>query len=278
MSKANINIFNDTLDFIKENKVLSDGVNYSIKKTRVVDKLIDNIEKTVKKGIVTISTSRTFQAAMLLKKKYPDKRIGVLNFASATNPGGGVEFGSSAQEESLCRCSTLYPVISHELFFSCYYLRNRMINNPLHSDTVIYSPDIIICKTDTDNPVRLKEEDFVKVDVLSCAAPNLRDIPSNKYNYRDGDNKACISDDELFDLHVKRGKAILDVALFNHIDVLVLGAFGCGAFRNDPRVVAKAYKELLKEYSKYFTEIEFAIYCNQYDLENYQVFKSIFFK
>lgn len=278
MSKANINIFNDTLDFIKENKVLYDGVNYSIKKTRVVDKPIDNIEKILKEGIVTISTSRTFQAAMLLKKKYPDKRIGVLNFASATNPGGGVEFGSSAQEESLCRCSTLYPVISHELFFSCYYLRNRMINNPLHSDTVIYSPDIIICKTDTDNPVRLKEEEFIKVDVLSCAAPNLRDIPSNKYNYHDGDSKACISDEELFDLHVKRGKAILDVALYNHIDVLVLGAFGCGAFRNDPRVVAKAYKVLLKEYSKYFTEIEFAIYCNQYDLENYQVFKSIFLK
>ena len=65
------------------------------------------------------------------------------------------------------------------------------------------------------------------------------------------------------------------MALKHHIDVLVLGAFGCGAFRNDPKIVAKAYKELLKEYSKYFVEIEFAIYCSTFDSENYEIFKSI---
>ena len=56
---------------------------------------------------------------------------------------------------------------------------------------------------------------------------------------------------------------------------LVLGAFGCGAFKNNPEVVAKAYKEVLKEFDGYFENIEFAIYCSKYDTQNYIIFKKV---
>ena len=274
MRYDNIKVFEDTLNYIKENTLLTESINYSIKKTRIYNSPPKEVNKISKAGKVSVTQSRTFEAAVRLSKNYPNKRIGVLNFASATTPGGGVTSGSSAQEESLCRCSTLYPVLNHEILLNAYYFRNIMLKNPLHDDTVIYTPDIVICKTDTISPVKLSEKDFVKVDVLSCAAPNLREYPTNKYNHSDGDH-IDIDDEKLYQIHLSRGKQILDVALFHNIDVLVLGAFGCGAFRNDPRIVAKAYKELLKEYSQYFEEIEFAIYCSKYDQENYEIFKSI---
>ncbi len=262
MSYQNIKVFEDTLLFIRENRTLSASINESMKHIGFHDSLPSNVEKKELEGIISITKHRSFEAAVKLRSKYPNTRIGVLNFASATTPGGGVEQGSSAQEESLCRCSTLYPVLNHEVFLNAYYFRNRMIKNSLHNDTVLYTPDIIICKSDTDKPKRLEEKDFVKVDVLSCAAPNLRETK--------------INDEELYKIHLSRGKAILEVALSHHINVLVLGAFGCGVFRNDPKIVAKAYKELLKEYSKYFTEIEFAIYCSKYDESNFIAFKNEF--
>ena len=274
MRYQNIKVFEDTLLFIKENRILSDSVNESMKHIKVYDYIPNHNNYIEKEGIISITKNRSFEAATKLRHKCHNSRIGVLNFASATSPGGGVNQGSSAQEESLCRCSTLYPVLNHEIFLNAYYMRNIMIKNPLHNDTVLYTPDIIICKSDNDKPTRLKEYEFVKIDVLSASAPNLRDIPSNRYNKDDG-NKTSINEEELYQIHLSRGKAILEVALANNIDVLVLGAFGCGAFRNDPRIVAKAYKELLKEYSKYFKEIEFAIYCSKYDSENYEIFKKI---
>ena len=268
MNQNNINIFNDTLNYIKEDKVLSDSSFASSKSTIIYkDKLVAD-KRNIKTGKITITTNRTFEAAIKLHKKYPNKRIAVLNFASATNPGGGVTSGSSAQEESLCRCSTLYPVLNSHYLFKNFYLPNRQEHNPLHNDVVIYSPEIIICKSDDGMYRRLNKEEFVKVDVISAAAPNLRERPTNT-----GYNAISILDKELYDIHISRGKQIIEIAMQNNADILVLGAFGCGAFKNNPSVVAEAYKELMKQYAKYFDEIEFAVYCREYDKENYYLFK-----
>ena len=81
-----------------------------------------------------------------------------------------------------------------------------------------------------------------------------------------------ISPSELNLLHRQRAKHILTVAAANEVNILVLGAFGCGAFANDPRVVADATFEALDEFIKYFDVVEFAIYCRKFETENYDAF------
>ena len=277
MDKVNIDIFNDTLSFIKKNKILSESVKVSIANTRFYSHhnypSIDGA--SFKDGMVFLSKKRTFQAAMDLHKRYPTKKIGVLNFASATTPGGGVVYGSNAQEESLCRLSTLYPVLNTLTLQNIYYIHNREEQNNIHDDAIIYTPDIVICKTDTIYPVyRLRNEDFVKVDILSCAAPNLGEKPKGKNS--EGSKFKMLTDDELYKVLLSRAKHIVHVALANGVDILVLGAFGCGAFKNNPEVVAKAFRKVTDEYAKFFEEIEFAIYDSILEDKNYDTFRRVF--
>ena len=228
--------------------------------------------KADKSGQIAVTKAKTFEAAIALAKKHPGKRIAVLNFASATNPGGGVKKGSSAQEECLCRCSTLYPSLTQDWIWRRFYQKNREMRDNLHTDACIYTPQVTICKTDEQYPERLEKEDWVTVDVISCAAPNLRTKPSNSYN-ADSSRPVRISCYDLRKLHVSRAKHILHIAAANNVDILVLGAFGCGAFCNDPDTVAMAYEEILPGYRKYFDKVEFAIYCRDYETENYDAFK-----
>ena len=85
-----------------------------------------------------------------------------------------------------------------------------------------------------------------------------------------------MNDAELFGYHVKRAIHMLTVAAAKQADILVLGAFGCGAFQNDPEVVAKAYKTAIAEFPKVFDSVEFAVYCSPGNERNYEAFKKIF--
>lgn len=87
---------------------------------------------------------------------------------------------------------------------------------------------------------------------------------------------ARITDDELLAIHEKRFTRILDIALTNNNDVVILGAFGCGAFENNPGVVATAAKNVVEKYIHAFRVIEFAVYCSPRDSHNYDVFSSVF--
>ena len=268
------NIFSDTQAFYRENAALVSAVQRSAADaTFYPPQDYPPIGRQASaSGLVTVSARKTFEAAMQLKKTYPGAKITVLNFASATNPGGGVRGGSGAQEESLCRCSTLYPTLDQRRMWDCYYQPNREAGDPLHTDACIYSPGVVICKTDDDYPVRLREADFVTVDVITCAAPNLRTDPANVHNPGEGD-AVCVSAQKLYKLHLRRAKHILHIAAAHETDVLVLGAFGCGAFRNDPQVVARAYADALREYARYFRQVDFAIYCREWETENYNIFR-----
>lgn len=267
-------IFRDTQQFYRTNRVLADAM----EKSRNASILYDAGEapafplEKCREGAVTITKSRTLEAAVRLSKAYPGKRIAVLNFASAVNPGGGVVHGSSAQEESLCRCSTLYPTLDRYSLWQKYYNVNRASGNVLHTDACIYTPGIVICKTDTEFPERMPQNEWVTVDVISCAAPNLRDMPSNQYNPENG-QAVAIPDKELQRLHEQRARCILSVAAAHGAQILVLGAFGCGAFRNDPKVVARAYANVLKDCRKYFDLVEFAVFCRDFETENYDAFR-----
>ena len=90
--------------------------------------------------------------------------------------------GSRAQEEAICRCSTLYPVLNTKENWSRFYKFHRDRHDAKYTDTCIYTHDILIIKSDTDIPRRLPEDNWCKVDVITCAAPNLRERPGNAMN------------------------------------------------------------------------------------------------
>ncbi len=269
-----IEVFNDTETRMKEGQ-LKEAVDYTIKNTDVFTEKRD-VEKRddAEPCKVTVTKNKTFQAAFELRKKYPDERICVHNFASATNPGGGVKRGSTAQEECLCRSSTLYPCLDTKMLWDSYYGFHRKLHDLRYTDKCIYTPDIVVFKDDSEVPKLLKEEDWIHVDVITCAAPNLREKPYNAMNPGEG-TSIKVTDRELLEIHKKRAHVILSAAVSKQVDVLVLGAFGCGAFCNNPEIVARAYREVIPEYRTCFREIEFAVYCTPRDMTNFYVFSRV---
>ena len=139
---------------------------------------------------IVVSTKRTFEAAA----GYAGQKVAVHNFASATNPGGGVTRGSSAQEECLCRCSGLYFCLSVPEMMKGFYYPHRNAKNPINNADFIYTPDVPVFKTDTNTPRLMDEKDWYDVDVITCAAPNLRERPSNRFNQGNGDRAVKVSD------------------------------------------------------------------------------------
>jgi uncharacterized protein (TIGR02452 family) len=156
------------------------------------------------------------------------------------------------------------------------YIPHRKAGNPLYNDDCIYTPGVTVCKSDISSPERLDKDDWYQVDVLTCAAPNLRRIPSNSMNPFAGDTVADISEDGLLKLHIQRVERIFRVAAKNGAEVLILGAFGCGAFRNPPEIVAKAFKAVQEKYESYFEVIEYAVFCGRHETLNYDTFVEIF--
>ena len=104
-----VEIFEDTMEWIKSDTDLSDSVKKAKANTQVYyenDYPVFDSSKEQNEEIV-ITKNRSFQAAMDLVKENPNAKVAVLNFANAFHAGGGVTRGASAQEECLCRCSTL---------------------------------------------------------------------------------------------------------------------------------------------------------------------------
>ncbi len=271
----NRNIFKDTERMCKTDAELSDATKVSVANQRFIAEAEDiptpelNIYR--KKANVVVSKKRTYEAAMA----YKGNHVAVHNFASATNPGGGVVNGAGAQEECLCRCSNLYFCLNTPDMWGMFYTPHRAAHDPIHNDDIIYTPDIVVFKTDTDRPELMERDDWYIVDVITCAAPNLREKPSNRYNSGDGTRAVTLSNRELQVIHEKRLRRILDSAVMNHADTVILGAFGCGAFCNEPQVVATAAANVVRDYMYAFKNIEFAVYCRPSDDSNYRVFNSV---
>lgn len=257
-----IEIFQDTINKIHQNRTIFESCEYSKANTKLINIHEDLNKKTPnKKGEIIVVNDRTFHSCMNEKGK-----IGVLNFASATTPGGGVVRGSNAQEECLCRCSTLYPCLNQEKFQEEFYIYHRELKDVFYDDLMLYTKDVLIFKTDTNFPEMLDEKYWEKVDVITSAAPNLRNIEHPDI-------------DSLKEILYKRIKKILVLGIQNDIEVFVLGAFGCGAFRNPPEIVSNIFHQLLikENYKCYFDKIIFAVYgIPNKDIHNYEVFSKTF--
>ncbi len=277
-----IQVFKDTMKWCKNNAGLKEAVRNSVASQRVYlegEEIIPITEaiKYDKDANIIVSKKRSFEAA----GAYGGQKVALLNFASATNPGGGVERGSSAQEECLCRCSTLYPCISDGAVRGIFHSKHRAMlksgeMDALYNDDCVYTPGVVVFKTDTSMPEIMPENDWYMVDVITCAAPNLREKPSNSMNPGSGYRSIRIKNSELRQLHAKRTGRILDIAKANGAEVVILGAFGCGAFQNPPETVAAGIYEAVKLHIRDFSTIEFAVFCTPRDTANYDAFKRQF--
>lgn len=274
--KRYIEIFRDSVELMNNNSRLIQTIDNSIKCQKLYlekDYIVVPEDKDMKCKTV-VSTKRSFEAASAYARA--GKKVAVLNFASATNPGGGVTHGSSAQEECLCRCSTLYPCLDIDMMWQQFYKPHRIARNPLYNDDCLYTPGVVVFKSDVSFPERMEAKDWYQVDVITCAAPNLREMPSNMMNPFAGNDSSDIADDNLYGIHLQRLEHVFSVAAANGAEVLILGAFGCGAFCNPPKVVAKAFKTIQDKYASYFDTIEYAVFCRGYETQNYDVFCDVF--
>ncbi|MEV0637351.1 TIGR02452 family protein [Streptomyces sp. NPDC050619] len=154
--------------------------------------------------------------------------VGVLNFSSARNPGGGYLNGAQAQEEALCRASALYTCL---IGVREFYDHHRAHRDPFYTDRVIHSPAVPVFRDDRG---RLLDEPYT-VGFLTAAAPNagvvMRAAPARA--------------SELPRALAIRAERVLETAAAHGYRRLVLGAWGCGVFQNDPTQVADAFRALL---------------------------------
>ena len=176
----------------------------------------------------------------------------VLNFASYKNPGGQFINGSKAQEESLCMESYLYNVLKE--FDNTFYEWNRRHKNKsLYLNRALYSDSVMFMRGD----------EFRYCDVITCAFPNKK--ASQKYcGTSDEENSKVLRD---------RIDFILKIAKDNLVEILILGAGGCGVFGQDPYEVAQIFKELLTTKYKCFDKVIFSIPDKKG--ENYIAFKEV---
>ena len=264
--EANVAVFEDTARLCKENDILAKAVRASIANQVLVftdtPVKIDKNKYDQPAGII-VSKKRSFEAASTYTKA--GSKVCVLNFASATTPGGGVKTGASAQEEALCRVSTLYPCLQEASLWKHFYMPHREMRNYAYNADAIYTPGVVVFKTDNASPKLMGKDDWYKVDVATCAAPNLNHIKNS--------GGKVPSEKELLAIFKERFSRVLELALQGGCDAVILGAFGCGAFGNPPRIVARAAKEVAEEYRHAFRVIEFAVFCTPRDEENYKVFE-----
>lgn len=195
-----------------------------------------------------------------------ENSILVLNLANSIHPGGGVRRGAKAQEEDLCRKSSLLLSLESEAARS-YYDYNWSLRTYMGSDAIIITPDVEIIKDEKGNLL----EDSVIVSVMTCAAPNLT-------NGLEGMSKA-----EYKTMLYQRITGMLKMAAYLGYKILILGAFGCGAFHNDARIVSNLFYKALKEFcyvgksaEYFFQRVEFAVLDHTVGQYNFREFSRNF--
>ncbi|KAL7944020.1 hypothetical protein V8C42DRAFT_95004 [Trichoderma barbatum] len=180
---------------------------------------------TLASRLIRIWPVDTLEAASRLSKSNP-ARIAVLNMASPLRPGGGVLTGATSQEEWLCSRTTLYPSL-HEEFYR------------LPEVGAIYTPDVLVCKTWDTEPLDLKPADQFFIDVITAAMLRLPDVETNQHS------ELSYSEPKDRDMALAKMRCVMRILRSRHIDRVVLGAWGCGAYGNPVEEVARAWRRVL---------------------------------
>lgn len=203
---------------------------------------------------VTVTTEDSFQAAHRYERPY------VMNFANAHHAGGGFVLGANAQEEALCRCSTLYASINSKTALEMYHFNNTHLG-AVESDYMLYSPNVCVFR---DHKYNFLEEPF-SVSVITVPAPNRHGAA------------ALASAKLIADTFTRRIRILLAIAAEHGHKNIVLGAWGCGAFGNRPDDVSEYFKRILVDegFGRSFDEVCFAVYGSE-EGKNYKAFKGRF--
>jgi len=183
---------------------------------------------------VQVTNETTLGAARRLVER--GDRTLALNFANGAHPGGGVLHGSRAQEEVLCRSSALYLTLEHDAMYPTHRARPA----PDSTDWAILSPNVPVFRTDAGATLPAPW----MLNVLTCAAPVAPSVGQPKSG----------------DLLARRILRVLAIAQAYNYTSLVLGAWGCGAFGNDPARTARDFRAALEgPFAGAFAEVVFAI-------------------
>lgn len=189
-------------------------------------------------------TSESSIAAIIRLINEGQEDLVCLNFASAKNPGGGFLGGAQAQEESIARSTGLYPC---QLKASAYYAANRNTKSCFYTDFMIYSPAVPIIKMDDGINVNR----FLSAAIITAPAVNTGVV---KHREPHRMNEIAI-------VMKRRIAKVLAIALKHGHKTIVLGAWGCGVFQNDPNDIAQYFKEIIDSQFKHdFERIVFAVF------------------
>lgn len=183
---------------------------------------------------VVVANETTMEAGRLLVES--GQRTLALSFGNSITPGGGFLSGARAQEEVLCRSSALFATLVDDAMYEAH----RQRSDPAASDWAILSPDVPFFREDDGTPL----EAAWRMSVVSCAAPVAREVgePASSYLLR------------------ARIHRVLAIAAAYGYEAVVLGAWGCGAFGNDPARTALDFREALNgPFLGAFQEVVFAI-------------------
>lgn len=211
----------------------------SLKKTTFYD--ADHVHQPASKGAHSTRIEVTNETTLSAHQRHLAKGHNAvsLNFASATQPGGGFLGGARAQEEYLCRSSALFVTIKDSPMYE--YHRDNW--TPFYSDAMIYSGDVPVFRDDQHD---LLATPYL-ASFITSAAPLAKKIPPHEHP-------------KLPNVIFHRILKILSVAKSKGHDSLILGAWGCGAFGNDGHIVSELFhRALTVEFTGSFKEVTFAI-------------------
>ena len=207
----------------------------------------------------------SFELARQIAERDSENKVLVLNLANPVHIGGGARNGAKAQEEDLCRQSSLLLSLESEEAEQ-YYVYNRSLNTKAGSDAIIITPNVEIIKDASGNYL----DHTTIVSVMTCAAPIINPVTGLDFEkYRS--------------MMYHRIEGMLVCAAFHGYRHLVLGAFGCGAFHNDAAIVAEIFNKAIQEFSfdgmnvdELFKSIDFAVLSNSKNIYNYHQFSKYF--
>lgn len=206
---------------------------------------------------IKLRNQDTLEAAFELhqRRKETEKPILILNFANPHRPGGGIRSRPGTQEEHLCVKTTVLCSLETEEAWP-FYQTNLDCGTQAQTDTILFSPNTLVIR----NPDLSLREDPFPVAVMTVSAPIASRMEVSELP-------------DLENILNRRIHGMLRAAAAEGYTRLVLGAWGCGNFGNDPELVARLFHDNL---TGIFEEVTMAVFDNSEDQYRYSCFAKYF--